>query len=211
MMTQNIRSISLPIDSLPTQARDQLSSSKYADCARTAERALEMARELRLHLKEGEAANILGSALLRTGMTGQALALFQNGLRIDSPLILASALISFGNICERTGQYTRAPVLYTEALSIARETGDLRLESCSVENVGIIHERLGETACSLHFNIRSLELKEKIEDRCGMGVSYNNVTTLYHDLGEYPYALEAWMRSLEITEAIGDREGSRLC
>ena len=89
--------------------------------------------------------------------------------RITDPALNASHLSSLG-ICHLSlGEYRRAIDLHTQALAIARETGDRQGEGVELGNLGICHYGLGEYRRAIDLHTQALAIARETGDRQGEG------------------------------------------
>ncbi|MBE0661844.1 MAG: tetratricopeptide repeat protein [Bacteroidales bacterium] len=72
---------------------------------------------------------------------------------------------------------------------------------------GISFAIRGNSERAIDYFIRSLKIKEEIEDQMGVANLLNNIGIIYEDLGDYTRAIDNYMQSLDIQEEIGNMKG----
>ncbi len=209
--TQDQPGRSATLDGLLSEARSQLAASEYIECGRTAEQALEAARELDLPLKVAEAANILGSALLRIGMTEQALPLFNESLDIGvehrNDELRASSLTNLGRYYRLTGNSDLALRHGREGVEAARLIDSPLILASAILSLGNICERTGRYSEALDLYTEALSIAKSTGDQRLEAYAAGNVGIIHERLGETHLSLHYNIRSLELKEAIDDRWG----
>lgn len=101
----------------------------------------------------------------------------------------------------------RAFVKYNEALSLTRATGDRSREALTLENVGDVHNLLGENTAALDYLNQALLLWRALGNRVGEGRTVNHIGLVYDELGQKSKALEYYNQALPLRRAEGDRRG----
>jgi tetratricopeptide (TPR) repeat protein len=96
---------------------------------------------------------------------------------------------------------------YHEALELYRIAGDHKREAVTLDNIGLVHESLGETQEALEKYNEALPIRRAVGDRKGEATTLNNIGLLHWSLGEMQKALEKYNEALPIRRAVGDRSG----
>jgi len=118
-----------------------------------------------------------------------------------------ASLISLGNAYNSLGQYERAIAFFQQSLDIAKEIGDIRGESISLNNLGNAYNSLGQYERAIAFFQQSLDIKKDIGDIQGESNSLIGLGNAYGSLGQYERAIAFFQQSLDIKKEIGDIQG----
>lgn len=92
-----------------------------------------------------------------------------------------------------------------EALPLWRAVGDREKEVHILNEIGVVHRRLGDTAKALTLYEQALALAREVGDRRGQAMSRNNLGVARHQLGQFREAVEDLKDALRIWEELGDR------
>lgn len=60
---------------------------------------------------------------------------------------------------------------------------------------------------ALFYHQKALEIRQKLGDEYGIGISFNNIGNIYRNLAQDSRAIEYYLKSLQICEKIDDQEG----
>jgi tetratricopeptide (TPR) repeat protein len=94
---------------------------------------------------------------------------------------------------------------YHEALELYRRAGDRKGEAQTLNDIAVIHSRLGEMQKALDKYNEALPVRRAAGDRQGEAVTLSDIGVIYLSLGEIHKALEKFNESLPIVRALGDR------
>jgi signal transduction histidine kinase/Flp pilus assembly protein TadD len=97
------------------------------------------------------------------------------------------------------------------ALKIAERLEDRKLQSRSLNLIGVVYRNLGDYNKSIALYKKALHLAEEIKDSNQIAYSYNNIGGLYRLEGNYKSALEYILDALSVFEKIGDKKGMAFC
>jgi tetratricopeptide (TPR) repeat protein len=109
--------------------------------------------------------------------------------RVTDPALNAAHLLNLGNCHLRLGEYRRAIDLHTQALGIARDTGDRRGEGTGLGNLGICHYSLGEYQRAIDLYTQALAIARDTGDR-------------YVEASVLDYLGRAWLASDDTRQAV---------
>ena len=127
--------------------------------------------------------------------------------RITDPALNATHLGSLGLCRFSLGEYERAIDLHTQALAIARDTGDRQGEGVHLGNLGNCHTSLGEYERAIDLYTQALAIARDTGNRRGEGIRLGNLGNCHGSLGEYERAIDLHTQALAIARDIGDRQG----
>jgi tetratricopeptide (TPR) repeat protein len=130
-------------------------------------------------------------------------ALLINGNKKDIGMnlaTLAAVLYNRGNI-------QAAIEKYQQALTIARERGDLRDEEARLGGMGMCYDALGDWDKGLRIYHEAIDIAERIQDRQGEGYLKGNLGLSLMNLGRLDQAIEVMEDALNIAIEIGDKKG----
>lgn len=71
---------------------------------------------------------------------------------------------------------------------------------------GMIYYTKGDFSKSIEFHLKSIKIKEKLNDEHSLAVSYNNIALVYNEKSEYEKAIEYYHKSLKIKEKFNDND-----
>jgi CHAT domain-containing protein/Tfp pilus assembly protein PilF len=120
---------------------------------------------------------------------------------------LCESLNQEGMTLYRQAKYQDAIQKFQEALTCYREANGRQGEGKALNNIGFIHESLGEYIKALDYYEQALTIRREIGDRKDIGESLHRVGAIYHHLGAYEEALDYYEQALTIRREIGDRRG----
>lgn len=125
---------------------------------------------------------------------------------IDSDRARAAALAGLGQV---EGQLRGNPVtslaLFQRALAMAESVGDPALLQAPLNNLGILHRRLGNFELASEYFARALAGAEALKRPDMAARVYNNIGTMHYYQGNLGLAREYFDRSVALKEAIGER------
>ena len=127
--------------------------------------------------------------------------------RITDPALNASHLNSLGICHDRLGEYRQAIALLTQALAIARDTGNRQHEAAALGSLGICHDRLGEYRQAIALLAQALAIARDTGNRQHEAADLGNLGICHDRLGEYRQAIALLTQALAIARDTGDRYG----
>jgi len=119
----------------------------------------------------------------------------------------AEKLLEQGIKLTQQQEYKRAIQILQQALTIAREVKDEKIEAITLVALGFNYDKLGEKQKALDFYNQALPLSRAVGDRSGEATTLNNIGLVYSDLGEKQKALDFYNQALPLSRAVGDRSG----
>jgi tetratricopeptide (TPR) repeat protein len=148
---------------------------------------------------------------------------------------IAYSLNNIGQIYLTQGDVAKTLDAYDRALKIREEINDIKGISQSLNNIGIVYFNNGNPSCksskeicsqqgrlkALEYYLKSLKLREQINDKRGIAISLSNIGHAYADMGDpdckasmeeclragQNKGMEYFQRSLTILEEIQDKWG----
>ncbi len=96
---------------------------------------------------------------------------------------------------------------FQEALPLWRSVGDPQQEAQSLNDIGSMHNLLGENSKSFEYYAQALPLLRTQGDRGSEATTLSNMGWAYYSSGEYRKALEHLNQALLLWRTIGDRLG----
>ena len=127
--------------------------------------------------------------------------------RITDLNLNAGHLSNLGVCHASLGEYRRAIDLFTQALAIARDTGDREGEGNGIGNLGLCRYLLGEYRRAIDLHTQALAIARDTGDREGEGNQLSNLSLCRYSLGEYWRAIDLNTQALAIARDTGGREG----
>ena len=182
--------------------------------------ALDIARDMKDRRNEGKHLNSLGNIYLERGELAEAIGYFQQALAIERERAIETGdrkaelvpLGSLGIACRRLGKLGRAARYFTEALEIARDTGEWYWEGVTLGNLGDLYVALGDSGMAIKLLGEALEMERPIDDPDSKATWLASLGRIYRDQGDTARARNHWNEALAILETIEDprAEGIRL-
>lgn len=193
---------------LPSPAKHQISlelarlyiaQTRYEQAIALAHSGPETAYSL---LVEGQALSAQGEAEAARPVLEQALT-----LAVDDKRIRADCLRELGNIANRQADYERAVPLYQQALELARELGDRRGESATLNNWASIEWELGDLPAARAHYEQALALYRQLGNRLGEAKALNNLSNVLANQGDLNGSLTFSQQAMEIHREMGNPRG----
>lgn len=125
---------------------------------------------------------------------------------------LCKTQIELGIIHSKLAETREAIQYFEQALAIAQEFGDRRIEGACLGNLGIVYSHLGEQRKAICCLEEALKISRNIADRTGEGNRLGNLGNVYLHLGEPRKAIENYEQALKISRDTENRrsEGNHL-
>jgi serine phosphatase RsbU (regulator of sigma subunit)/Tfp pilus assembly protein PilF len=178
---------------------------------------------------KSSACNNIGYIYQNKGEIKLALDFYHRGLKIQEEIGdlkgVAQSLNNIGFIFQNQNDIQKTLSYYEKSLAIREKINDKRGIAESLNNLGLVYRKNGDPNCkseikdacmragvqkALEYYLRSLKIKEEINDVSGIGISLNNIGGIYGFLKEYDKALDYFKRSLSIREKIQDKQGQSI-
>jgi tetratricopeptide (TPR) repeat protein len=127
--------------------------------------------------------------------------------QVTDPVLNAAHLANLGSCQASLGDYPQAIDLYTQALAIARDLGDRRLEGTALDGLGTCHYRLGDYQHAIDLHTLALSIARDTGNRQLEGTALGSLGNCHSRLGDYPQGIDLRTQALAIFREIGDRQG----
>jgi eukaryotic-like serine/threonine-protein kinase len=115
----------------------------------------------------------------------------------------AQLLSGIGHVLHTVGRYPEARTAYTEALEIARATGDARLQADVLNRLGEVAGRSTRYQEAVDYFTAALDIDRDLGDRFATGRKLANLGIAYSVIGLYRRAERYLRKALELHEAVG--------
>ncbi|MBD1837226.1 tetratricopeptide repeat protein [Coleofasciculus sp. FACHB-501] len=198
-------------DRLYQQGIEQFQTSQFEAALQSWQQALNLYREIKYRLGEGDALGNVGNAYDSLGDYAKAIDYHQQRLVIAREIKdRAGEGASLGNLglaYRSLGDYAKAIGYHQQSLAIAREIKDRAGEGNALGNLGVAYDALGDYAKAIDYHQQSLAIDREIKDRFGEGASLANLGIAYASLGDYAKAIDYHQQHLVIAREIKDRLG----
>ncbi len=198
------------------QARFLTLISQFERARKSAEKSLNLKREVSDRKGEGDALISLGFAHYRSGALNEFLDCYNKAVQVFDEL---ECRVEEGNALVDVG-YAHAGFLdtphraleyYDRALKIFAEAQYERGKARALGNSGLAHYLLGEYEKALECYQQTYEIFERIGDRRGLANCLNNMGLTVKTLGRYSQALEHLTLALSLMREVKDIFGERGC
>lgn len=158
------------------------------------------------------AINNLGVIEQRRGNALDAIARFEQSLaiyrEIDSAFDISNALNNLGFVHGTDlADYEKSLEYHVEALGVRESLGDENAIALSLNNIGIVYDRLGEHDRALEYFERSLALRDRTGAVNRSAGTLSNIGDVHLETGNLEQAFEYHQRALEIRRRIGEKPG----
>ena len=125
--------------------------------------------------------------------------------RITDPTLNTAHLTNLGLCHDRLGDYRQAIDLHTQALAIARDTGNRRVEGSALGNLGNCHDSLGDYRQAIDLHTQALAIARDTGNRRVEANALGNLGNCHANLGDYRQAIDLHTQALAIARDIGNR------
>ena len=107
---------------------------------------------------------------------------------------------NIGLVYHYLGKMRKAIEYYEQALKIAQEMENRRIEGSTLGNLGRVYSDLGEPRKAIEYYERALKITQEIGDRHEEGNILGNLGIAYKNLGETRKAIEYYEQALKIAQ-----------
>ncbi len=184
---------------------------RYNNAKAQFERALILARALKLHQVEANTIRALGMIAWYHNAQENAQTCFEEALRLYHELGErqgeSHTLNNLGMIAADNRQFAEAYFYYQQALEIYEEIGDRPGIAKTWYNLSDIFRRQGNLGRAHELGLRALELQKETDDRRGIGRCLAALGATLSLCGAYPHAQAYLEQALEIQRDINDQQG----
>lgn len=183
-----------------------LGESVQAEAAYRA--ALELWRDLGRDPGIADALDGLGLLALTGGEREAAGSLFEQALehrrRVDDPAGLGVTQNNLCSVLHAGGRLDEAVPCYEDVVESFRRAHRTRLQALVLNNLGAVHESLGEALRARAYYLEALGLLDE-DDRRSRARVLANLGVVHRSLGELGGALVYYGRALDVLRDLGDR------
>lgn len=161
----------------------------------------------------------IGRALVGQGMYDTAVPYLQDTLDMlhqsavseaQRRAIAADSLRACGLAAHYQGTYPQAYDLFSQALQLARQTGNCWVESGLLNNLGVVSKNMGNLPAARAYYEQNLQLAAAIGDRRGLSKTLVNLGSVLRMLGHAAGSRAAYEEALHLKREMGDRQGESL-
>ena len=125
--------------------------------------------------------------------------------RITDPTLNSMHLGNLANCYASLGDYRQALDLYTQALAIARDTGDRPLEGAALARLGLHRASLGDYRQAVDLHTQALAIARDTSDRWLEGAALASMGLCRAFLGDFQQAVDLYTQALAIARDTGGR------
>ncbi|MES2761768.1 MAG: tetratricopeptide repeat protein [Bacteroidota bacterium] len=181
-------------------------------------RSLKIEEEIKNKKGIAYSLNNVGSIYKDQGDITKGLEYYHKSLRIREEINdkkgIANALNNIGIIHKNQGDAQKGLEYYHRSLKIQEEINDRSGIASSLNNIGFIYDNHGDPSChsskdicrraakitALGYYLKSLKLKEEINDKKGIGNALSNIGSVYWYLAETAQSQDSMLRSEQLTK-----------
>ena len=110
------------------------------------------------------------------------------------------------NYLDRQGYWTDQLSVANMFLRLAEKNENLHDKGWCLNSLGYAYDKRREYATALNYYKQSLAIRQKIDDKQGVGATQINIAGIHNRQGNYATALQHCEQSLAIMREIGDKE-----
>lgn len=173
--------------------------------------SLEIARVLKDAQEERNRLCNLARVYALSGQKESALELFRATREVktlvkaqdDEALILIDA--SIGNVYRELGQHQDALKYYTNALLLARDANNKKMENRLLSSLGIVYRDLGQMDLAQTHFIASESVARAVKDEMGLGDASGNLGNILYQMGKVVESEPYYREALSIAEKLNDK------
>jgi tetratricopeptide (TPR) repeat protein len=180
-----------------------------------AERALNIAREIKDRRAEGSALNHLGIAYADLGDARKAIEFYEQALVIAREIgdrrEEAVVLGNLGSAHYYLSDARKAIEFYEQCLKLHREIGDRRGEGNALGGLGNVYFSSGNARKAIESYEKQLTIDREIGDRRGEGNALFNSALAFRKLGDRAQAVSRAEAALKVFKAIEDPNAAKVC
>ena len=119
-----------------------------------------------------------------------------------------SAFYALGRVHNKLGKGAESLKDFNTALALHTETGNEEGRAAVLNGLGNTYRYLmGQPDEALKNYMAALEIRQRIGDRRGVGVTLRNLASIERELGRHEEAIQSVKNALAISQEMGDREG----
>ncbi len=194
-------------------------TSDFALSFHYAEEALKFADRSKSKRLKAQTLNALGTIYFYQGLLDISISHYHQAMDIYSEvkesLGVVNSLINLGGVLLQLHKFEEAQVYFHDALTQladTRSTDDGAIPSHQAitlyNNLGIVHENLGEYNQAIDYYRRGIWLaKESVDSMRYLGNLYNNLGSCYIKKGEYAEALQSINSAMLVRKELEDQLG----
>lgn len=163
----------------------------------------------------------LGFIYQSQGDISKALDYYRKSLKLQEETgdkkAIGYSLNNIGDAYRSEGDYKNALYYYGKSLKIREEIGDKQGIAYSLNNIGYIYKTQGDPSITtskedalkagiikaLDYYIKSLKLREEIQDKTGMATSLLSIGSIYIKQKNYPTALDYCSKAMNVSKELG--------
>lgn len=116
-----------------------------------------------------------------------------------------SAYDHLGSLYRSLGDFQKGIEFHQQALKIAKETEDKRVQRRALENLGLAYRALGLFRKAVKFHHQALVAAKGIGNRDSVSRAYNNLGVAYVLLGDFKKAIDAHKNALRVARETGNK------
>ena len=151
-----------------------------------------------------------GCTLIEASLT-EAISLLKESLQVVENKKLeerkATILYQLGYVYDLLGIHEEALKYYDESRKLAEAIGELGLVTTALDDMGKLRRKRYEGPESLALFLKSLAIKERLNNTRTMGVSYHYIGDAYRDLDNFPEALRWYALAEKARQDVADNYG----
>jgi tetratricopeptide (TPR) repeat protein len=203
-------SVKARLKSLIEQAKANHQASNTTEADQDLQQALELLQGQNRPEWEGKIWQLRGRFADQAGQWSQAISFFEEAAKqfetANLPYKQANALHAIGSILDDQGQLENAKPYYKQVVALDAQHGDAKAQLRSLNDLGSLHLRLGETAPAIETLQRASQIAQS-NDFPALVQSdiLSNLGAAYRQNRQYEPAIQSYQQSLQTAKAAKDK------
>ena len=191
---------------LLAEARECIKKDKSEDALRCAVQGL---KHTPTAVESAELNRIAGEALLNRGQLNEAFDYVtiarRYALTCGDSEVLCKSILALGNVYACMNRYALADKAWSEALTLASITGDVRLQGRILVNRAVLSQRYGDHGQAIVILEDAKKRLEKVGDLRGLAGCYGCIASSYMEKDEPKLAIQSFEKLEELARQLDDK------
>ncbi len=207
-LAQNSPSQSVEANKLMDEGLQHFNNSEYESALASFQQALNIYRNTKNFLGEGEALRNIGNVYYWQEKYDKAVEFLQQALTIarkyKERTLETKVLLHLGDVNYYQGKYNDAITFLQQGLTIARAIPDRSLQAVILASLGQTYDAQGQSEQAIKSYQQSLDIAKQLNNVKGAGSIAGGLAIVYERMGNYPKAIELNQYWLSIARELKD-------
>lgn len=175
------------------------------------EKAVSLAKKLKLPKQEAEALNNIGIIYYNSGKYPEALDNYFKAYKIASNINekeeQSSLLSNIGAVYDDQAKYDKAMEYYLKSQEMAYQQKNKQLIASNYNNMGGVYLKRNDFKTALDYFLKGLKIKQELGNKYGVSNALLNIGTLYYNMGDFAKTIKYFMGAYKYKEELNDKAG----